>query len=213
MKTVGEILKQARLKKGLTLKQLAQKTKVRPDYLKHIETSNFNQLPSATFVKSFIQTYSQAVGLNPQNVLAVFRRDYDQNTKGKIIPRGMAKPLAQPSKVWNPRTTTFFIALVLVTLVGGYMLKQLLSLNAAPQITLAEPEEGQTYTTSSIEVLGKTSTDATITINQKPVTLKQDGTFQTTLDLAPGDHTVIITSQSRDGKTRTLSRSITVTTP
>ncbi len=209
MKTVGEILQQARLKKGLSLKDLSEQIKIRPDYLEAIEKNHFSRLPSATFVKGFISGYAKAVDLSPDHVQAVFRRDFDQSQTGEIVPRGLTHPIHTPSRLWHPKTTTAIISAFLILLVGAYFVKQLLSLNQAPPIDLAAPPEGQT-TTAIVDVIGSTDPDATITINQKPVSTNLQGEFKTTLNLGPGPQVITVTSQSRDGKTRTLERHILV---
>ncbi len=209
MKTVGQLLKQARTRQNLSLEAVADITKIRLDYLQAIESDQFHRLPSATFVKGFIQNYAKSVGLDPAITLAVFRRDFDQNQQGKIIPRGLTNPLKTPSRFWNPRTTTLSLAFVLILLLAFYAISQLLTLTGAPQLSLTYPQEGETLT-PLVDVSGKTTTDATVTVNQTPVSLSLDGSFQTTLNLSPGHHTIIITASSREGKTRTLTRSVLV---
>lgn len=212
MKTVGELLHQARLNQKKSIEQLASETKIRSDYLRAIERNQFELLPAAAFVKGFIQTYARAVRVDPHKAIAVFRRDFDQNQHGKIVPRGMAHPLATPAKVWNPRTTTFVLGSLIFVLVSIYGFFQLRSINAAPPITIAAPT-AEAQTGSIVEVRGKTSTDATLQVNNQPVSLDIEGNFSTSLNLSPGTHTIVIQAQSRDGKTSTETRTITVTEP
>lgn len=212
MKTIGQLLKEAREKQSLSLDQLSKITKIRPDYLKAIEEGHFDSLPSATFVKGFIVGYAKAVATDPQTALAVFRRDYDQNQQGKVVPRGLHQPLKSPSRVWNPRTTTIVVAAFMLFLVSAYVTRLVFTITGAPEITLSQPSADETYS-SMVPVAGKTTSDATIIINHQPVSLKADGSFETTLNLSPGQHTLIVESESRDGKTRTLTRTITVTAP
>lgn len=212
MKTIGQILKEARLKKNLKRQDIASRTKIREDYLEAIEANQFGSLPSATFVKGFIGNYARAVDLDPNQALAVFRRDFDQNLHGKIIPRGLSHPIATPSRVWNPKTTTIALAVALVSLLGLYSIRQLVNFSQAPPITLDSPQT-EAVTGPIIEVAGSTSSDATLTINQKPVSLDISGNFQTNINLEPGEHTLIIEASSRDGKTRTLTQPLTVSSP
>lgn len=209
MKTVGQLLLQAREKKNLSLDELAEETKIRPDYIQAVENDNFAQLPQATFVKGFITNLATTLDIDPSMALAVFRRDFDQNQQGKVIPRGLTKPLKTPSKFYNPRTTTIILGFTMMFLAGIYLTVQIFNFTQAPSIDLNSPE-AETTTGSIVLVQGKTSSDATITVNQKPVSLNLNGEFETTLNLLPGEHTITIEAQSRDGKTRTLQRSIYV---
>jgi len=209
MKTIGQILKQARLEKGLSIATVAKRTKGRQDYLEAIEKNKFDQLPSSAFVKGFIQNYAKTVSLDPNTAAAVFRRDFDQNQQGKIIPRGVAKPLANPSRIWNPRTTTAILAIALVLIVGFYALSQLLNLQSAPPVNLTSPTT-DVLTNSIVLVKGTTSNDAIVTVNDQPVSLDLQGNFQTNLDLPPGQHTLVIKATADNNKTTTFTRTITI---
>jgi len=140
MKTIGQLLRHAREKDHLSIEALAEITKIRPDYIVSIEQDQFDKLPSATFVKGFIRNLALALQLDPQVALAVFRRDFDQNKQGKIIPRGLTQPISTPSPLYNPRTTTIIITLVIFLLIIGYIFKQILDFNQAPPINLNHPE-------------------------------------------------------------------------
>ncbi|MFC1749849.1 helix-turn-helix domain-containing protein [Pseudomonadota bacterium] len=212
MKSVGQFLREARLKNKLTINQVSNSTKIRPDYLQAIEKNKFHHLPSATFTKGFIRNFALAVDEKPDTALAIFRRDFDQNKHGRVIPRGMTHPLRTPSKFFHPKTTTLLVALIIFLGIGYYLITQILTFTQAPHITLTSPTS-DTITSNIVEIKGSTSTDATISVNNQPISLNADGQFQTTLNLSPGDHTLVIKSESRDGKTRTLTRLITVQPP
>jgi cytoskeleton protein RodZ len=76
MATVGEIFKKARREQKLTLKKVAEKIKVRKDYLLALEENRYQDLPSAVYIQGFIRNYSQILGLKAEPLLAKFRRDY-----------------------------------------------------------------------------------------------------------------------------------------
>lgn len=212
MKSVGQLLQDARKKQHYTLDQVASVTRIRADYLKALEHNKFDTLPSATFTKGFIRNYALAVGLKPDHALAVFRRDFDQNKQGHIIPRGLTHPLKTSSRFFHPKTTTLFVALIIFLVIGAYITSQILIFTQAPQITLTSPSQDIVVGTM-VEVRGQTVSDATITVNNQPVSLNPEGEFKTTLDLKPGDHTLVIKAESRDGKARTLTKFITVQSP
>jgi len=211
MKTIGQILKAARHQKSLSIDDLATETRIRPDYIKAIEADQFTKLPSATFVKGFIRNLALALDVPPDTALAVLRRDYDQDKAGKIIPRGLSKPLKTPSRLYNPKTTTFVAVAAVVIIIAAYFLRQILSLTQAPPINLISPQEDAS-SGPIVSVKGSTASDAVLSVNQKPISLSIEGTFETSLNLTPGPHTIVVEAKSRDGKTRTLERHITVQT-
>ncbi len=57
MQTLGEKLKELRLSKKLSIEDISNITRIRPQYLSAIEDNNFNVLPGV-YVKSFIRTYA-----------------------------------------------------------------------------------------------------------------------------------------------------------
>ncbi len=68
-RTIGEILKQAREEKKLSLDEITALTKVRLKYLAAIETDQYDVLPSIVQIKGFIRSYARALGLDPEPLL------------------------------------------------------------------------------------------------------------------------------------------------
>lgn len=69
METVGEILKNAREKKGLTIESLEKKTRIVSRYIEALENNEFNKLPGEIYVKGFIKTISDKLLLDSDKVL------------------------------------------------------------------------------------------------------------------------------------------------
>ncbi|OGY19165.1 MAG: hypothetical protein A3F04_01420 [Candidatus Chisholmbacteria bacterium RIFCSPHIGHO2_12_FULL_49_9] len=209
MKTVGEILKSARLKQGLKRIELAKKTRINLKYLQALENNEYDNLPEAAFVKGFIRNYANAVGLDPNQALAVFRRDYDQNIKGQVVPRELVPPSTEKRAIWTPKTTTIVGILSLAILLATYFFYQYKLLAGAPELEVIKPEE-QARVSADITVEGKTDPQATLTINNQEVLVNPDGSFSQSLILPQGTRTITIKATSRSGKVRTIQRTITV---
>lgn len=67
--TIGQELKQERVKQGITLEQISAKTRINVKYLEAIEESRYDLLNEDVYVKAFIREYSQAVGLNKDKII------------------------------------------------------------------------------------------------------------------------------------------------
>ena len=63
---IGNSLREARTRKELDYPELETGTKIRAKYLRALEDENFEILPSATYVKGFLRTYANYLGLDGQ---------------------------------------------------------------------------------------------------------------------------------------------------
>lgn len=73
MSDLGQLLKEARIDKGIDLDQLQDSTKIQKRYLEAIEQGQFSVLPGNFYVRAFIKSYAEAVGLNPDEVLHLYK--------------------------------------------------------------------------------------------------------------------------------------------
>lgn len=60
---LGIKLQEVRLEQGLTIDDLAQRTKIRPQYLEAIEAEDFRQLPGEAYVRPFLLSYAKALNV------------------------------------------------------------------------------------------------------------------------------------------------------
>lgn len=209
MKTTGQILKETRLSRHIDLDQVSTVTKIRPALLGYLEADNYGRLPSATVAKGFIRNYAKFLGLNPDHLLSLFRRDFVENQQGQIVPRGMVDPVNQIS-FWTPRTTIIAFVTLVFTLFGAYMLYQYRILTGPPALTLQKPLDYAEVTGDTVEVVGTTDPEASLSVNSQPVVLEKGGQFHLRLPLVPGENIISVTSLSKSGKSTTISRIVTL---
>ena len=63
---IGTSLREARLRQGLDFPELEQATKIRGKYLRALEDEQFEVLPAQTYVKGFLRSYAEYLGLDGQ---------------------------------------------------------------------------------------------------------------------------------------------------
>src|SRR4051795_7890618 len=63
---IGNSLREARMRRGLDFAQAELATKVRGKYLRALEEEQFDLLPAQTYVKGFLRTYAEYLGLDGQ---------------------------------------------------------------------------------------------------------------------------------------------------
>lgn len=73
MTGLGDRLKEARTAKGFSLDDLQSITKIQKRYLSGIENEDYSMMPGAFYVRAFIKQYAEAVGLNADDMLALYK--------------------------------------------------------------------------------------------------------------------------------------------
>lgn len=71
-RTVGARLKEAREKRGVSLRQIANSTRISVMSLEALERSDLSRLPGGIFTRAFIRAYAQEVGLDPDRTIQDF---------------------------------------------------------------------------------------------------------------------------------------------
>ncbi len=205
MKTAGDLLKDKRLLLELTLTDVASRTKVKPEYLLALEESDFDKLPSAPVTKGFLKSYARVLHLNPDTLIAMYRRDYDE-VMGEIVPHGLIEPIAKKSRLFS---VPFLLTIISVLSFLGFLAIQLFSWWSLPKLDLLQPIDGETYG-EQITVKGVTGPEVNIRVGDQTVLVNQNGEFSLDLKYPAGTHRLLIQASTRDGKTRLLDRTFTV---
>jgi cytoskeletal protein RodZ len=63
---IGNSLREARVRRGIEFAQAELATKIRGKYLRALEEEHFEVLPAETYVKGFLRTYAEYLGLDGQ---------------------------------------------------------------------------------------------------------------------------------------------------
>ena len=77
MPTIGETLREARMRQRLDIADVERDTKIRAKYLRALENEEFSMLPGPTFVKTFLRTYAELLGLDPHALVEQYRADHE----------------------------------------------------------------------------------------------------------------------------------------
>ncbi len=206
MKTIGEILKNARVEKKLSIADMEETTKIKVSFLKSIESESWNDLPAFPVVLGFVKSMSGALGLDEVTTVAVLKRDYPPK-KLAINPK---PDVANRKLVWGPKTTFVFGVGIAALFIIGYLGFQYYKFTAPPKIILDSPKENQSIIGNTVLVFGTTDIDAKITINNQPVLVEDNGKFKVELGIDKLTGEVKVKAVSRSGKESTVSRKIIV---
>jgi len=90
MGELGSLLTRAREARGLTLEDAERDTRISRRYLAALEAEQFEIIPAPVYARGFLRSYSQYLGLDPQEMLAMFPREDED-------PYGREQEPARPS--------------------------------------------------------------------------------------------------------------------
>lgn len=205
MKTIGQILKDARIVKKYSLMHVEGMTKIKSGFIDSIEKEKWEVLPPFPTVLGFVKSISTTLDIDPKMAVAVLKRDYPPRNL-KIIP----KPDIGSKFIWSPKLTFVAgVSVVLLTLFG-YLVFQYIHFISPPRLTVDSPKEGQVVTGSSVAIFGSTDSDAKVVVNDQPIEVSSDGKFSVNLSIVKETKEIMVTASSRSGKVTTVSRKIEV---
>jgi cytoskeleton protein RodZ len=105
---IGNSLREARLRQGLDFPEVEHATKVRSKYLRALEDEQFDILPGQTYVKGFLRTYAEYLGLDGQL--------YVDEYNSRYIPGDEETPLRAQNRTTVGRNPRVESSVVLVAL-------------------------------------------------------------------------------------------------
>lgn len=210
MISIGQELLEARLKKNLTIAEVAKAIKIKPKFLIALEKGEYHKLPSSAYAQGFVRNYAEFLGLPVEKTLALFRREFDEKAVFKVLPEGMA-PSSFPIQRTRIQQGALIITSLFIVLLF-YILFQYRFAILAPPLEILDPKEGEIISSQTVTVIGKTDTNATLYVNDEPVTLSQEGLFKKTIAVFPGSVIIQVKSINRFGRETVLTRRIEVKT-
>jgi len=111
IETVGTTLRRHREAKRMGLAEVSRVTRIPQSTLEAIEQDHFDGLPGEVFVKGFLKSYAQTVGLVPDDVVARYAASR-RASAAYVTPLPVASPV-QAAREGRPR---FGVAIALVLL-------------------------------------------------------------------------------------------------
>lgn len=87
MQTIGERLEEARKRKGVSIREVAEATKIRGDYLHKFENNQFDLSLPEIYVRGFLRTYATFLKLPSDKII----NDYKGLGIGESKTRGLAR--------------------------------------------------------------------------------------------------------------------------
>jgi cytoskeletal protein RodZ len=92
MPPIGETLREARMRQRIDVQEVETRTKIRAKYIRALENEEFDLLPGPTFVRSFLRTYAEFLGLDSHLLIEEYRRGHEPIEEADVQPLASAPP-------------------------------------------------------------------------------------------------------------------------
>jgi cytoskeleton protein RodZ len=128
MADIGTTLREARMRARIDIGEVEAKTKIRAKYLRAIENEEWDLLPGPIYVKSFLRTYADYLGLDSRMLIDEFKRLYERPTDNELRPiatlgrereRASRGPLLPPWVAIAGVLVAVVVGLVILGSLGG----------------------------------------------------------------------------------------------
>jgi cytoskeletal protein RodZ len=188
MKRASIILESARLDRELDFVEISKKTKIPLRYLIAFENENTADFPAEPYCSLMVKDYADFLGLNGEELLCLFRRDYDRK------PQNFAR-----RRFWfslTPQFTfTLFISLLGI-IFAVYLTSEYLKFNRPPRLEINWPEN---YSEKLIEISGITDPESTVKVNDSLVIVDANGNFKKSLEISTPEAKIVVEAKSPAG--------------
>ncbi|HMQ29310.1 MAG TPA: DUF4115 domain-containing protein [Chloroflexaceae bacterium] len=151
MSELGARLRQAREGQGLSLAQAAIDTRILQQSLAALEEGAYHRLPSDVVIRGFIRNYAHYLGLPPDELIELYRRERGATDQIRVVPA--TNPPRTRSYVLPSFFGVFFVTMALIGLsyvalnaVGRLGARTTTSAMAAPTATVPPPSPLPTAT-------------------------------------------------------------------
>jgi transcriptional regulator with XRE-family HTH domain len=86
MADIGATLREARMRQRIDISEIESETKIRAKYLRALENEEWDLLPGPTYVKSFLRTYAEALGLDGKLLIEEYKLGHERLSDVEMQP-------------------------------------------------------------------------------------------------------------------------------
>lgn len=203
--SVGQMLKARRQAMRLSLAQVEIDTKIRGKFLTALEAADYASLPNDIYSRGFVQHYANHLGLDGAQVAAAYVEE-----RGGMEAGRTSRPRLERSRrlVFTGPIVAALAGLVVAGGVLAYLLWQFSALAAAPVLSIDSPTADSTIRGTVVNVAGRTTPGADVSINDSPVLTDIDGNFSEKVALQEGVNAIRVVAKSKLGKSTMQTRNV-----
>ena len=114
---IGDTLREARSRKGLTLRDVEDGTKIRSRYIQALEGDDFEVIPGAAYVKGFLRTYAGFLDLDPDLLVNEYRVRYEHAPEPQKVLT--TRPQSQRTRAARGPSRTWLVGLIALVVIAA----------------------------------------------------------------------------------------------
>lgn len=210
MRSVGQLLKETREAKFYSLEEVEKNTKIRKELLEALEEDDYSKLPPTTFVQGFIKNYGKFLGLSPEKLLAIYRRDFEAKKHPPVVLESFRNPIDKKKIRITPSRVIGASLIAIILVFFAYLWIQYRQFSGAPNLEVDSPVDQQAVDVPTVLVEGKTDPEVKVAVNNQYIGVDQAGHFKEDIKLSESTNQVIVTAVSKFGKSATIERTVFV---
>jgi hypothetical protein len=123
MAEIGATLREARMRQRLDISDMEMRTKIRAKYLRALENEEWDLLPGPTYVRSFLRTYADVLGLDSKLLVQEYKLRHEQLDASELHP--IRRPSGRDRdrrRAGGGPPRTAVVAILLAAIVGALYL-------------------------------------------------------------------------------------------
>ena len=116
----GARIRQAREQRGISLRQIAETTKIAVSVLEALERNDVSRLPGGIFSRGFVRLYAVEIGVDPEQTVRDFMAQFPHDSVTAESPHVIVNELGPGTRRLDPRALMLLATLVVAVAVILY---------------------------------------------------------------------------------------------
>ncbi|MDX9855347.1 MAG: helix-turn-helix domain-containing protein [Parcubacteria group bacterium] len=199
--TLGEKLRNIRNNRRVSLSDISKNTRIQIEYLEYLEQGAYERLPADVYVKGFLKSFAEYLNVDERDLIRSFEKEksIQQNIKGDNKKENPKKINLSNFSI-NPKVISIVFMSLLFLGLSFYLYKKLNDFVSIPDLVILNPESGSIINDDQVVVSGRTDAGNEVFINNQPILVDENGSFQENLILRNGINIITVRSINRFDK-------------
>lgn len=119
MGEIGDALRERRMALKIDVHEVEEKTKIRAKYLRALENEEYDLLPGPAYVKSFLRTYAEYLGIDSRQLVDVYKRSNERRDEDPLVFAGRGSGEPGRRRLWIALALAVLVVIALLFVVGA----------------------------------------------------------------------------------------------